>query len=931
MRLRTFLLGGSSRSPVARNRRSTRHKPHRIESLEVRMMLHGDAEPDPTNTHTDPAAAAEHAAVMELVPLADVTHRAVKNGEWDNPATWDRGIPTANANVLIPANVDVVLDSIQREELRTVRVDGELEFAPNVNTHLAVDTLVVSKTGALEIGTEERPIAANVTARLVIADRGAIDTDWDPTHVSRGLISHGHVSMFGAQVTAFVPIANSLTSGTTTIVLPQVPAGWKVGDRLVLSGSQYGQHDELQIKGIQGSTLTVNPLTFSHRLPESGLSLHLANVTRNIVVESENAKEISRRGHAMFMHSADVDINNAGFYGLGRTDKRFNLNSGKLDASGELIAGTGLNQVGRYSVHFHRTGIEPGGKAAEIRGSVVVDSPGWGIVNHHSNVVAEDNAAFDVFGAAFVSEAGDEIGAFRRNLAIYSEGSGEFTDARGKDTEPEFGHEGVGFWVQGSGVDLIGNIASGQRHGFILYGQGLKEGGRSTQFPAYNLPNPAWSGGFSAVAAGSFPIQFKDNVAYASNNGLSTFYHRELSRTTEKTQIDRFTAWNVGNGVAATYTFQVDFNDLKLLGNGYRGTGILRHEVSRDFAINGGRIEGFGTGVMLPFRGQNVINGTYLNNVTDVHADTGYFFEAENRLQNVRFGRINSYTAARQVQRDVYVAPLPTYQPRELGNLFVRNVAPIYLNGKELYRPEQAASYVLFKAGTPPNQAPPEFIGKTNQQLLDQYGLALGGAVAPPDAVPLPSSNAIIGTPSAKRNVVEQVSGKLVTSLDYKLSYRVTPGGPIINESSAVNLRSGWNVLTRQIDGAKYGFLVYADVTPPKFTLSAGTQLAIHPEDLAKGIVIRGTTVDDFYNGAFETRFRLDTLAVQTRSDGTRYVTVKFDIKDFAGNTTPVSLDVRLDASVPRIKDVPPPGSVVLDPFRKLSLTVLGQLITPQI
>src|SRR6185503_10991735 len=104
---------------------------------------------------------------------------------------------------------------------------------------------------------------------------------------------------------------------------------------------------------------------------------------------------VAHRGHVMLMHNPDAHIEGAGFYGLGRTDKRTliddpvlvpdtdnpgqmttdvlsnNINAEHpelghrvlvpvLDANGRAVPGkfeiarTGLNPRGRYAVHFHR-------------------------------------------------------------------------------------------------------------------------------------------------------------------------------------------------------------------------------------------------------------------------------------------------------------------------------------------------------------------------------------------------------------------------------------------------------------------------------------------------------------------------------------------------------------------------------------------------
>jgi hypothetical protein len=64
---------------------------------------------------------------------------------------------------------------------------------------LLFDTMVIAPSGRLEIGTAERPIEPGVNARIVIADNGDIDVAWDPTLLSRGVLSHGSVEIHGAE------------------------------------------------------------------------------------------------------------------------------------------------------------------------------------------------------------------------------------------------------------------------------------------------------------------------------------------------------------------------------------------------------------------------------------------------------------------------------------------------------------------------------------------------------------------------------------------------------------------------------------------------------------------------------------------------------------------------------------------------------------
>ena len=145
------------------------------------------------------------------------------------------------------------------------------------------------------------------------------------------------------------------------------------------------------------------------------------------------------------------------------------------------------NVRGRYSVHFHRAGVVDT-PAASVRGSVATDNPGWAYVNHSSNVDFVGNVAYDVDGAAFNTESGDEIGSFVDNISIRSHGTGGAPVDR--QFLHDFGHAGHGFWFQGPGVTVEGNVATGATGaGFIFYSESLVEphAGR-VWFPAANLP-----------------------------------------------------------------------------------------------------------------------------------------------------------------------------------------------------------------------------------------------------------------------------------------------------------------------------------------------------------------------------------------------------------------------------------------------------------
>src|SRR5262249_55943519 len=148
-----------------------------------------------------------------------------------------------------------------------------------------------------------------------------------------------------------------------------------------------------------------------------------------------------------------------------------------------------------------------------------------------------------------------------------------------------------------------------------------------------------------------------------------------------------------------------------------------------------------------------------------------------------------------------------------------------------------------------------ELRNKTNQQLWDQYGLAVGAIVAPVSATASdPKINALIGPPSSYRSNLDLISRKYSNDLvNYKLSYKYvdeTQNALItVQELSATPLTSGWNLLTRTIQGVLRTLLVYGDNTPPSFVASSSMPLVINKADLDNGVTffVDGFVVDDSF------------------------------------------------------------------------------------
>jgi hypothetical protein len=475
-----------------------------------------------TAQHTDPGMHDEHEAVMNLVPVSAATHTAVTSGNWTNPATWNtNAVPGAGAKVVIPQGQTVTYNGNSTASLAWIRVDGKLQFTTTQNTVLYVETIVVAPSGEYQQGTVSSPIPANVTSVITFVDNGALT---DPLRVARGLLSHGKVRICGAVLTPFLKTTTGLTAGATQAMLTSAPANWKVGDQVAITalkvegGNPYYSQDEIKtIAAINSSTITFsNGLTYARKVeyPQWGLYPYMANTTRNIQYRSANTTDHTRKGHVMFMHNPDVDVRWAGFYDLGRTDK----NKPVSDKVGQPNS-PGDNPRGKYSLHFHRTGHQKAGIApAYVVGCAVVNSPGWGYVNHDSYVIFEDNVSYNVTGAHFVCENGAERGAFRRNMAMKTVRPTPYRGVKDGTDNHDLAHSGHGFWLQGGNVIVEDNVASGcMEAGFTWFTRsGGGHNSNPNQFTATALLlDPEGASGRSGLSAADLPIMSnKNNTAY---------------------------------------------------------------------------------------------------------------------------------------------------------------------------------------------------------------------------------------------------------------------------------------------------------------------------------------------------------------------------------------------------------------------------------
>jgi hypothetical protein len=730
-----------------------------------------------------------HLPALDLVPPEDATHVATESGDWTDPSTWDgTGVPDDGARVHVEETVSVRVAERLNDRLRSVRVDGELRFDPTTDTAMRVGTLVTATTGILRIGTEDRPVDPSATANVTFADLGPIDVSTDPERVGRGLVAMGRTEMVGAERTPWTRLAAFPTAGDETLSLPEAPTNWASGDRLVVPGTnpEANEDEELLVESVDGSDVHLDrPLSHDHVPPADDLDAYVVHLDRNVRLTAEN-EAIDRRGHLMFT-SRNVDLRWVGTYGLGRTEKTRPFTNPLYGKPPEDVP---PNPRARYAIHFHRVGVSTDRRAAVVEGCVVDDSPGWGVVNHASYVDVTDSVTHDVVGAGFVAEAGHEVGSFRGNFALRSEGSGEFPDSRryrGEDGDPgqidDFGHGGHGFWLQSPGVAVEDNVAAGHRHhAFAFWNRALVDRelrpgeevgnlrGEVANFPLENVEGQAPLRESEEVHDGKVPSSYvrlrsvSDNVAFASGGGLNLTriqFGWEHGRFSEWNTVSGFTAYDLGpfvthwgkavdpdarggdggsNGVSIQYSHNVHFDELRLIGDG-EGAGINRNRpYPRHLLVEGAEITGFDRGVRALPRGMTVVRDSRLANATNVSVPRGHRSATGQRvwLDGVTFedgadANVDVHTGAGH---------------GSLHGLFSPR-GGIRIDDSAAYGPQRAPDHVPipdretldayddhgFADLADGDVSAEDLIGRSNSDLASAYGLAVGGSTTPDSAV----------------------------------------------------------------------------------------------------------------------------------------------------------------------------------------------------
>jgi len=790
-----------------------------------------------------------------------------------------------------------------------VRVEGRLRFSPLENGQLAVGTVLVTPTGTLSIGAPDRPVDPGKTVSLLFAPRSDTIRRRDHFDMLGGLIVLGHLSIYGAPKAGFAVPSNSLAPGVSRLTFLTLPAGWNVGDELLFPAAAAASEDEQRhIASVSNDRTTItlsSPLRFGHVPPAAaGAEVPVANLTRNVMLASTETGRLHQRAHVMIMTHEPVHISGAMFRGLGRTTAARPHTLTTVNDRGEVTVGE--NPIGRYAVHFHLvSGASRNMPPHVFTDNVIADSPKHGLVNHGGYVVAEDNVTFAIHGSHFFAENGSEIGAFRHNLAVFSRGSGEHIEARQAGIG-DFGHTGHGFWSNSPAVVMEHNYAFHHaRSAYVIFAapvetaEGMQNvffrgSARIANFLRVNLDSPLRDMLTEQhVAPTEIPFRFSGNIAANSERGLETWHVNEIAGHNLPSIVEGCMFWDIRSvAIAITYGVNTVVRDSILLGPRRTScsdgpclddVGITNDGTTRNLLIDNVHVAGFSAGIWVPSGGATRISRSSFDNKFNLVIDAPHQPGRTTIVEENAFARHNDNGEDYRFLQD-----RPSFRGN-LSMLFARDplvVTDDRFPGKTLYRPGQYPTAIPFR-----DSGVPELDGKTADQIRREFGLALGGVLAPVDATRIPGIGGLVGgSPTYRAEMADEE--KMLSRTRHLQSGRGGAGTSNEDEGHGTDCcnihrltkgkdgnRTGWRFLTERRGGKIMTRLLYVESHPPRFELDPRIRLEIHPDDVKYGFLIQGLLYDDFAPPEAVRRI-FDSLRV----DDSGYVDIRFEYPDRAGH-----------------------------------------------
>lgn len=457
--------------------------------------------------------------------------------------------------------------------------------------------------------------------------------NWDPDQHSIGMVTMGQLEIIGQEKLVKAKLAADALNGESSIVLEEVPTGWKVGDLVVVgrvgtTGRNAKQEDERIIQSISGTTVTfTSNLSYKHQ-GNSTYNLHTyaGNLDRNITFKSSDISNIHRRGHFMHMHNnTNMQVKNAAFIDMGRTDKTRLTDDFKFDTWVESkVAQTMYSPLGqeicqmrrnadqditnirgRYSIHMHKTGAKLGDNMVQVTGNVVWGNPGWGITQHDSYANVSNNFVYEIIGSGIVSESGSELGFWDNNLVIEVQNANGAVDPY--DAALWFDDlifQGQGLGMKGRAVICRDNVIIGAQNGVGIVNLNPSISNHDRVDPLalrefrkgysadYDIDlYPLNHNGYSAEGDGVVPMEIElimeNTTVIEVDRGFRSLERDQGLSHESRSIFDGFIIWGAREGIDIVYQADYSYKDVTIVGKGKGGvtTGIQlwKHAFNHSF------------------------------------------------------------------------------------------------------------------------------------------------------------------------------------------------------------------------------------------------------------------------------------------------------------------------------------------------------------
>lgn len=448
---------------------------------------------------------------------------------------WTSAFGTTTSTSDVTVTGDVVIDSNVTCGRVVIAEAASLTFDPDASAELSL-WANMEVYGRLNMHPSSVAHTHTITFEGVDVDafvgggNAIIDTD-----IGMWVREDGYLTIDGPYRKAWTRLAGSETAGSTVLELSSTPAGWQVGDQIVVCPTEaptvaffFRHFDETTITAISGTTVTVSPaLTYNHPAVSVGdgvtMTAEVLNLTRNVIIRGRPGAE----AHMLF--HVHHNANNS-------------LKQLRLDAMG-VRRSDSSTILGRYPIHFHH-GFE--GTIGTILDSVVTTrSKARGFVIHFCDgVTLRGCVAYDSVETPFWWDDADETNSVLYDRCVAAKVS----------VYPE--HQGfrlAGFDLRGGS----GNIA----RGCVAVGIEGNQNASGYQWPEDIGANRVWG--------------FEDNVAHNNNvNGIFTWQNDSVHHV-----VDRFVAYHCGKaGIEhGAYTNNFVYRNCSLFGNPW---GIALHSVA---------------------------------------------------------------------------------------------------------------------------------------------------------------------------------------------------------------------------------------------------------------------------------------------------------------------------------------------------------------